>query len=111
MRVRTMPPNRCCRATAGFDFCVMSDAFAPPCLSSNVGHIYRRDLMDESNQYFRATLLARETFERLQRAGLSAEDAKRLVAKVINTEEFALMNGRHSFDEARFTERLRQLPD
>ena len=67
--------------------------------------------MDESNQYFRATLLARETVERLQREGHSADDAKRLVAAVINAEEFALMKGRHSFDLARFTERLRQLPD
>lgn len=67
--------------------------------------------MDDSNQYCRATLLARETVERLQRAGHSAEEAKRLVAAVINAEEFALRKGRHSFDEARFSERLRQLPD
>jgi hypothetical protein len=67
--------------------------------------------MDESNQYFRATLLARETVELLQQEGHSADEAKQLVAAVINAEEFALMKGRHSFDEARFTERLRQLPD
>ena len=29
MRVRTMPPNRCCRATAGFDFCVKVGRFCP----------------------------------------------------------------------------------
>ena len=66
--------------------------------------------MDESNQYFRATLLAHDTVERLQREGHSADEAKRLVASVISAEEFALMKGRHSFDEARFSERLRQLP-
>ena len=67
--------------------------------------------MDESNQWVRASFLARETFERLQREGQSADEAKRLVAAVINAEEFALMKGRHSFDEARFSERLHQLPD
>lgn len=67
--------------------------------------------MRESNEYFRATVLACATVERLQRQGHSAEDAKRLVTAVINAEEFALLNGRHSFDEARFSERLRQLPD
>ena len=66
--------------------------------------------MDELNQYTRATLLARETFERLQREGRSADEAKRLVTAVINAEEFALVTGRHSFDLARFSERLSQLP-
>ncbi len=67
--------------------------------------------MSESNQYFRATLIAHETVERLQREGHSADEAKRLVTAVINAEEFALMKGRHTFDETRFSERLRQLPD
>jgi hypothetical protein len=67
--------------------------------------------MNEPNQYFRATLLARETVERLQREGHSADEAKGLVAAVIAAEEFAVMKGRHSFDEARFIERLRQLPE
>ena len=74
-------------------------------------HIQQRDLMDESSQYFRASLLAGETVARLQRVGHPADKAKQLVAAVINAEEFALMKGRHSFDLARFTERLRQLPD
>jgi hypothetical protein len=69
------------------------------------------DIMDELNQYFRATVLARETVERLQREGHSADEAKRLVAAVINAEEFAVIKGRHSFEKARFSERLRQLPD
>jgi hypothetical protein len=67
--------------------------------------------MDESNEYFRATLLARETVKRLRREGHSADEAGRLVAAVINAEEFALMKVRHPFDLARFSERLRQLPD
>ena len=76
-----------------------------------VGRAQHRNHMDESNQYTRATLLAGETVQRLQREGYSADEAKRLVTAVINAEEFALMKGRHSFDEARFSERLRQLPD
>jgi hypothetical protein len=67
--------------------------------------------MDESNQYFQATLSARETVERLRRLGHSADEAKRLVEQVINAEEFAVRKGRHSFDQARFIERLNQLPD
>ncbi|HWI58053.1 MAG TPA: hypothetical protein VNZ22_12565 [Bacillota bacterium] len=67
--------------------------------------------MDESNQYLRATLLARETVQRLQREGHSAEEAKGMVTAVINAEEFAMMKGRHAFDEERFLERLRQLPE
>jgi hypothetical protein len=65
--------------------------------------------MNEANQYFRATLLARQTVERLQQQGLPADEAKRLVAAVINAEEFAVMKGHHAFDEARFIERLREL--
>ena len=67
--------------------------------------------MDEMNQYRRATFVARETVERLRREGHSDEEAKRMVVAVINAEEFALMNGRHAFDETRCIERLRQLPD
>jgi hypothetical protein len=67
--------------------------------------------MNDSNQYSRATLLARDAVERLRSEGYSPEDAKRMVAAVIDAEEFAVMKGRHSFDETRFAERLRQLPD
>lgn len=67
--------------------------------------------MDDPSQYTRATILAGETVERLQQEGHSADEAKRMVAAVINAEGFALMKGRHSFDEARFIERLRELPD
>jgi hypothetical protein len=67
--------------------------------------------MDEANRYSRATVLARETVERLKREGRTADEARRMVVAVINAEEFAVMKGRHSFDEARFIERLNQLPD
>jgi hypothetical protein len=67
--------------------------------------------MDEFNQYFRGTVVARQTVERLQQQGVSADEAKRLVTAVINAEEFAIMKGRHAFDEGRFIERLRQLPE
>jgi hypothetical protein len=33
------------------------------------------------------------------------------VMAVINGEEFAVMRGRHSFDERRFIERLHHLPN
>lgn len=67
--------------------------------------------MDDPNPHFRATILARETVLRLQREGHSAEAAKSMVAAVINAEEFAVMKGRHSFNETWFIERLHQLPD
>lgn len=69
------------------------------------------DYMDDMNQYRRATIVAGETVERLRLAGHSDEEAKRMVAAVINTEEFAVMKGRQTFDETRFIERLRQLPN
>jgi hypothetical protein len=67
--------------------------------------------MDDPSQYTRATILARETVDRLQREGHSADKAKRMVAAVINAEEFAMLKGRHTFDATRFIERLHQLPD
>jgi len=67
--------------------------------------------MDGLNQYSRATLLARDAVERLRGEGHSAEEAARLVTAFINAEEFAVTTGRRSFDETRFAERLRQLPD
>ena len=67
--------------------------------------------MDDPSQFARATILARETVERLRQEGHSTDEAKRMVVAVVNAEEFAVMKGRHSFDETRFIERLRQLPD
>ena len=67
--------------------------------------------MDDMNRYFKATVVAGETVKRLQREGHSPDEAKRMVTAVINAEEFAVRTGRHSFDERRCIERLRQLPD
>jgi hypothetical protein len=69
------------------------------------------NFMDDMSQYRRAAFLAGDTTKRLEREGHSAEEARRMVINLINAEEFAVMTGRHSFDEARFLERLRQLPD
>jgi hypothetical protein len=66
--------------------------------------------MDDTSQYFRASVVAGETFKRLQQEGHSVDEAKRMVAAVIKAEEFAVRTGRHSFDESRCIERLRQLP-
>lgn len=66
--------------------------------------------MHDINQYTRATVLARETVERLQREGHSHDEARRMVAAVIDTEALAVMTKRHTFDEDRFMERLNQLP-
>lgn len=67
--------------------------------------------MHETNHYTRATILARETIERLQRGGCSHAEARRLVISVIDAEAFALMTKRRTFDEDQFMERLNQLPD
>ena len=68
-------------------------------------------MMDRSNQFTEAAIFAGQTVKRLQREGHSADDAKRMVAEVINAEEFVVTTGRHSFDAERFIERLRQLPN
>ena len=73
--------------------------------------VFERGFMNHTDHCGRATLLARQTVERLEREGHSSGDAKRMVTEVINAEEFAVMKGRHSFDKARFVERLRDLPD
>jgi hypothetical protein len=67
--------------------------------------------MNDMNEFRRTTILARETVERLQRAGHSADESKRMVAAVIHAEEFAVMKGRRTFSETRIVERLHQLPD
>ena len=67
--------------------------------------------MDNFGKYTRAASLAGQTVARLRREGHSADEAKRLVTAVINAEEFAVMKGRHLFDETRFIARLEELPD
>jgi hypothetical protein len=55
--------------------------------------------MDDTNQHFR---VIRATIDRLERQGHSNDEAKRMVLAVIDAEEFAVMKGRHSFDQTRF---------
>ncbi len=67
--------------------------------------------MDAPNQFTRATVSAGQTVRRLEREGLSVDEAKRLVAGMINEEESKVMKGERAFDEKGFIERLRQLPN
>ena len=81
----------------------------------------QQSVMDETNEffratvpangYYRATVLANQTVKRLQREGFPTDEAKRLVLAVINTEESLIMKHRQSFNEERVTERLKQLPE
>jgi hypothetical protein len=80
-----------------------------------------RDVMDETNEffratvpaneYYRATVLASQTVKRLQREGVPTDEAKRLVVAVINADESLILKHRQAFNEARLTERLKQLPE
>ncbi|HLX71026.1 MAG TPA: hypothetical protein VKV04_15475 [Verrucomicrobiae bacterium] len=67
--------------------------------------------MDASNQFTQATIVAGQTVRRLEREGLSVDEAKRLVAGMINEEESKVMKGERAFDEKGFIERLRRLPN
>ena len=53
----------------------------------------------------------RQTFERLQREGHIVAKAKALIASVIAAEMFEIVKHKRTFDEAKFIERLQQLPD
>jgi hypothetical protein len=66
--------------------------------------------MDAPNQFARATVMAGKTVRRLEREGLTVDEAKRLVAAVINEEELVIRKGGRAFDEGGFVERLRKLP-
>jgi hypothetical protein len=81
--------------------------------------------MDEPREMLRATVLevvdnqirdgtppaTRQTFERLQREGHPPAEAKRLIARVVAAEVFTMFKSKQVFDEARFVQRLLQLPD
>lgn len=90
-----------------------------------VSHLERLDFMDESREILRATVLevvdnqirdgtppaTRQTFERLQNEGHPAAEAKRLIAGVVAAEVFSVFKSKQAFDEARFVQRLHQLPE
>ncbi len=67
-------------------------------------------LMNLANEFARATVLAGQTVKRLEREGISADEARRLVVGVINAEEAAVTKGRRPFDEVRLVKQLRRLP-
>jgi hypothetical protein len=67
--------------------------------------------VDAPNQFARATVFAGQTVRRLEREGLTVDEAKRLVAAVINEEELVVRSGERAFDEEGFVKRLRRLPD
>jgi hypothetical protein len=80
--------------------------------------------MDESRDVLRASFLevvdnqlrdgtplaTRQTFERLQREGLTASKAKELIAAIVAAEVFNMVKHKRTFDERRFVERSHQLP-
>ena len=52
----------------------------------------------------------RQTIERLQREGVSADDAKSLIAALVAAEIFSIAKDKRPFDERRFVECLHKLP-
>jgi len=67
--------------------------------------------VNQSNPFSRSTILAGQTVRRLNRNGVSLDEAKRLVAQVINSEEAEMNQLRRGFDEAGMAERLNRLPE
>ena len=52
----------------------------------------------------------RQTFDRLVREGHTAQEARRLIASVVVSEIFEVMQRGKSYDEARFVAALARLP-
>lgn len=59
----------------------------------------------------RTPLATRQTFERLQREGHTASEAKKLIAAIVAAAVFEVAKNKRTFDERKFVERLHQLPD
>ncbi len=53
----------------------------------------------------------RRTFERLVAQGYAPEDARRLIGNVVAQEIFAVMQRGETYDEQRYIQALRGLPD
>ena len=53
----------------------------------------------------------RQTYERLQREGHSPSEAKRLITCVVAAEMWEISKHKQPFNEARFIQRLEQLPN
>ena len=70
----------------------------------------RSDCMAESDEFFKAAVVAGRTVQRLLRDGLSRVEARRLVKAAIDAEEKEVLQG-HPFDAVRFISYLNHLPD
>ena len=66
--------------------------------------------MTDSDEFFRAAIVAGRTVKRLGMAGHPFIEAKRLVLAVIKAEEREAVGDGYVFDAALFVKRLEQLP-
>jgi hypothetical protein len=66
--------------------------------------------MSESDDFFRAAIVAGRTVKRLELAGFGSDEARRLVLTVIQAEERVAVADGYVFDAARFIQRLEGLP-
>ena len=55
--------------------------------------------------------ITQETFTRLRSEGFSAEDAKKLISFALANEISGIMNNKEPFNEERYSQSLRNLPD
>lgn len=55
--------------------------------------------------------ITQETFNRLMMEGFSAEEAKKLISFALANEISEIMNNKEPFDEERYSQNLRNLPD
>lgn len=55
--------------------------------------------------------ITQETFTRLMMEGFSAEEAKKLISFALANEISEIMNNKEPFDEERYSQNLRNLPD
>lgn len=55
--------------------------------------------------------ITQETFTRLRSEGFSAEDAKKLIGFALANEISEIMNNKEPFNEERYSQNLRNLPD
>jgi len=55
--------------------------------------------------------ITQETFTRLKSEGFSAEDAKKLIGFALANEISEIMNNKEPFNEERYSQSLRNLPD
>jgi hypothetical protein len=74
-------------------------------LKSNILEIVNNQLQQNNPK------CTKETFIRLQSQGISAENAKLMIAAVLTEEIFIIMKNQIPFNEKNYCERLAKLPD